>query len=121
MKKFLFLALASFSLVASTGGCVTGAGTPSVYADKTVIDEQVGVSTELAYKASRLLTETAVDAGLLKGANATKAAALDNKAFAALVAMRTAYGAGNATDYITAAAQAQNAVAQIIAVVKGAK
>lgn len=88
---------------------------PAAVANTTVLDEQAALGVELAYKAERIALETAVDANLLHGERATQAAALDDKAFAAVKIARRAYIAGNATDYVTAIAQARLAVADTLA------
>lgn len=119
MKKF-FLVLAPLALMVS--GCATGplAG-PAQYANKTVLDEQVAIGAELTYKTARVLVETAVDLGQIKGQTAIRLAALDNQAYAATTAVRTAYIAGNATNYLSAAIDARSAITQLVAVVQGAK
>lgn len=91
-----------------------GAAAPVEAANRTVLDEQAITGVELAYKAARLLVETGTDAGLIKGPAATRAAELDNQAFAALAVARAAYRTGNAESYRAAVAQAEQAVAGIL-------
>lgn len=98
--------------------CTTIPGSPGTVANQTILDEQIGIGAEVSYKAARLATELAVDLGKLNGANATKAAELDRKAYAALGVMRQAYTTGNATSYAAAAAQAQSAVAELLTIIR---
>lgn len=126
MKRLYFAMFASLALsacnlgsLASTGAAVAdaaGAPAPATVADKTVLDEQAALGIELAYKAARLAGETAVDAGLLKGAAASKAAALDNKAFLAVATVRQAYRTGNAASYREALVSARTVITDLIAV-----
>jgi len=88
---------------------------PSAVASKTTLDEQAALSVELAYKAARTAVEVAVDAKLIKGDRAKQFADLDNKAYAAVKAVRAAYNAGNATDYQTGLSEARLAVADLLA------
>ena len=92
---------------------------PSVFAERTVLDEQAALGVELAYQAQALSVRTALRSGLLTGANAAKAAAIDAKAYAALKLVRSAYDAGNAQDYVSALLEARNLVTQSINLLKG--
>lgn len=87
---------------------------PGTVADKTTLDEQGALAAELAYKAARIAIETGVDAGLMRGATATKIASLDAKAYAALQIVRKAYAAGNAASYTSALITARAAVADLL-------
>lgn len=105
-------------------GCaLTGAAglpsSPAAVADRTVLDEQIGAGAEAAYKAERLALELAVDAGLLKGANAAKAAAIDNQAYAALKLVRASYSAANAKGYTSAASDVFALTGQMAAFIGG--
>lgn len=91
---------------------------PVAAANQTVLDEQAALSVELAYKAARTAIEIAVDAGAIKGERAKKFADLDNKAYAAVGIVRSAYRAGNATDYATGLSQARLAIADLLAIAK---
>lgn len=119
-KLFLFaalpLALAGCGLGSVAGNVPTS---PGQVAQQTVLDEQGALGVELAYKAFRTALEVAVDAGVLKGANATKAATLDNRAYAAVQAARAAYRAGNAASYAQAVTEARAAINAALAAVKG--
>lgn len=116
MKRLLI----AVSLALVLPGCTPGAiNSPGSVANATVLDEQSALGAELAYKAARIAMETAVDAGLIKGARATQVAALDNRAYAAVVAVRAAYRAGNASAYTTAAIEARRAVTGLLSAIKG--
>lgn len=111
----LALAGCSFGEVASVPPA------PSAVADKTVLDEQGALAAELAYKAARIAVETGVDAGLIKGATASRVASLDSKAYAALGKVRAAYRAGNAASYASALTEARTAISALLALTgKGA-
>ncbi len=112
MRKLILAALLPLALTACAGlGSLPNIPTsPGAVADTTVLDEQGALGVELAYKAFRTALEVATDAGVLKGANATKAAALDNRAYAAVGAARAAYRAGNATSYAQAVTDARAAI-----------
>lgn len=114
--KHIILALA---LTLALPACTTVPAGPGAVAETTVLDEQVAVSVELAYKAARLALETGVDAGLIKGTRATQVAELDNRAYIAVTAVRSAYRAGNAAAYTTAAVEAQIAVSAMLSAIKG--
>jgi hypothetical protein len=119
MKRLIFAALIAATPLTLTA-CDFGAlQSPGSVANRTVLDEQIGSAVELAYKAARTAMETAVDAGLIKGALATKVALADNKAFAATQAVQRAYRAGNASNYAVAATQAQAAIGEFLAAIKG--
>jgi len=118
MKRLLCAVALSAAVL--TGACQFGTvPTPSSVAQSTVLDEQVAITAELAYKAARTAVEVAVDAGLLKGRRAAAVAAADNRAYAAVQAVRAAYRTGNAASYATAATEAQNAVTAMLSAIKG--
>lgn len=103
----------------ATAADIAGTAPPSVYANKTILDEKVGIAVELAYKAWRVAFELGLDSGVIHGAKATALAAIDNKAYAATIATQSAYRASNATSYRAAADQAIALVRQALAVLKG--
>src|SRR6478735_3364815 len=115
MNRFAFALVAALSLgiAACTGFAVPGglSGSPGEVADTTVLDERAALSTELAYKALRLALETAADAGALTGDRARQVATLENRAYAAVLAVRAAYRAGNARTYATAVDEARASIA----------
>lgn len=91
---------------------------PGAVADATVLDEKMAIAAEGAYKAARTVIEAATDAGLIRGANATKAAALDNKAYAAVQRVRAAYRAGNASSYDAAYKEASGLIGDLLGLIK---
>jgi len=117
MMRLLFAVSAALALA----GCNLSAlgslpPTPAQAADRTILDEQGALTVELAYSAVRLAVETGVDVGIIRGANATRFAELDRRAYAAVLAVRAAYRAGNADSYAAAQTLALDAVAQLFAV-----
>lgn len=109
-------------LLAATplSACATIPDSPAEVSNSTVLDEKGAIGAELAYEAFRSAVEIGVDAGLIKGPAATKLAAIDNKAYKALQTARSAYRAGNATNYASALLEARTAISEGIALVKGA-
>lgn len=118
MKRII---LASLAALAISGCGVLSAlavpPAPAAVADKTIIDEQAALAVELAYQAASMAVGTAADLGVLKGESATKAAAIDRKAYRAVVAVRAAYDAGNATSYGAAAATARAEITALLALI----
>lgn len=116
MKKRLILASIAALALSGCGlqGMTTTPPPPATVADKTVLDEQALLSLELAYKAARIAVETGVDAGIIKGATATRFAALDNAAFLGLAVARQAYSAGNARSYAEAITSGRGAVTDLL-------
>lgn len=113
----LVLSACTPSGIASTGATaadVAGVPAPVTVADKTLLDEKALTGIELAYKAARIAVELGVDTGVIKGATATRFAALDNQAFLAVTTARSAYRTGNAPSYRTALSEAQAAIAGIL-------
>lgn len=92
---------------------------PVELANRTAADEQIAVGAENGYKAFRLVIELGVDTGVIKGERATRAAAADRRAYAALLTLRAAYKTANAADFLTAARSANSAIDQAITVAKG--
>lgn len=122
MKRAILVAMASLSMVACTTVPTHVVGVPTspvVVADKTILDEKVGIAVETAYKAFRLAVELAVDSGVLKGDKAAKIAAIDNRAYAFTLATQRAYNAGNSASYISASTEALAAIKDGIAAMKG--
>lgn len=106
--------LLALILVATLPGCATIPSAPVEGADQTVLDEQAMLAAEVAYKAARLAVEAGVDAGLVHGERATRLAAADRAAYAALGQLRAAYRAGNASSYASALSEAQGAISSMI-------
>ena len=134
MKRIILLALPLALAACTAGQAINSAGTvaattadavgvtpPSDFADKTTLDEQGMLACENFYKAARIAVETGVDAGLIKGETAAKVAVLDNQAYAALGAVRSAYRAGNAQSYKNALREAQAVIGGLLSLTgKGA-
>lgn len=111
MKRLLIAAALCLLPLAA---CVPSEG-PATTANVTVLDEQVGIGAEAAYTTAATLGAALAQAGVIDKA---KFQALDRQAYDALLVVRTAYAAGNATDYATAATKVYATVAQIKALVK---
>jgi hypothetical protein len=112
------------ALALALAGCVPAElanipAAPVAVADRTVLDERAALSVELAYSAAGRALELALDAGLVRGQAATTAAAAERRAYAAVLAARAAYDAGNARTYATAIDQARAAVAAVLTATKG--
>lgn len=110
----LYLALAA---PLALSGCATVGNLPEApveVADSTVLDEQSMLAIEVAYKAAGLAIEAAVDAGIIRGEAATRVASLDRGAYEAVLAVRAAYRAGNATSYANALTEARSAVSGLL-------
>ncbi len=104
-------------------GCTTiapAALQPVTYADQTKIDEQVGLTVTLAYTAAARAAALAISTGLVKDrATIARIGHLDQRAYNAVLAVRAAYEAGNSANYLSALTQAQAAIADLLAAVKG--
>lgn len=119
MKKLaIALAALGMGLTACEPGTVPPAS-PGAVAETQVIDEQAALAVELAYKGARMAVELAVDSGVLKGDAAAKVALLDKRAYAAVLATRKAYDAGNSADYLSAATTARAAINDLLAAIRG--
>lgn len=118
MRKLALALLAPLALA----GCATIAALPSSpdqAANATLLDERGAIAVETAYQAAGLALESAVDAGALTGADAVRAAELEQRAYDAVRAVRAAYDAGNAASYTAALANAREAVAAALLAVNG--
>lgn len=91
--KQLILAVA----LACSAPLVTSCATVPVGAVQNVQQElnATMATVERVYKLSRTIGELGVDAGVIRGATATRLAALDNSLYAGLLRARSAYQAGN--------------------------
>lgn len=89
--------------------------------NSTRLDERLALGVEGAYAAARTAAELAVDAGIVKGAAATRLRAANKRAYDAVQAVRAAYCAGNQTSYVGAAVKATEAVSAFLANSKGDK
>jgi hypothetical protein len=120
MRRYLgvCLALACAPLLAACPA-TTDIPAPNTVADATVLDERAAIGVELAYRGWRIAVETAVEAGIIRGERAAAFAETDRRLYAAVRAARAAYGAGNAADYAAAVDQANAAIAQALAAIRG--
>lgn len=116
MRKLILSAVLACAPLAA---CELPPPVPASVANSTLLDEQVGQGVELAYAAFRSALELAVDTGRLKGTAASRAAELDNRAYAAVNAVRAAYRTGNATSYAAAARDARLAITDALMSIKG--
>lgn len=100
------------------GGCVAPATVvppaPGVFADKTVLDEKAAIGIELAYTAAAKGSATAIRSGLVTDPSVIlRIGMVNEKAYAAVKAVRAAYKVGNAVDYAVAFHTAQVAITDI--------
>lgn len=106
------IALIALSLSACTAGTPPPT-TPAAVDDTTTFDEQAALAVELAYQAA---AQTVLATGAAKSP-AVKAA--DQRAYAAVKAVRAAYDAGNAQGYLAAVVSARSAVASLLSAIRG--
>lgn len=102
MRKFiLMLALVAMPL-AGCAGFTSIPTSPAAVTNMTKADEQLAVGADLAYKGWRLLMETAVETGLVKGQLAARLALVDNDLFEAYLLVDRAYKAANHDSLVAA-------------------
>jgi hypothetical protein len=106
MMRSIFAALA----LASLSACNFGVASPGTVAAKSTLDEKAGITAETTYVAVSKMGVALVTFGALDKA---RFKALDADAYGALLAVRAAYQAGNATDYARAISRLNAAVGQI--------
>ena len=104
IRKSLAVLIAAASLsLASCAPMLAAMGglppSPAAAADQTRLDEQAALSVELAYQAANQAVSFAVDLGFIRGERATRLAAIDRRAYRAVLTARVAYDAGNAASY----------------------
>lgn len=117
MKRYL-IALAACVLASCTAADVShavGVPVPVEYANRTAVDEQVGVGIENGYKGFRTALELAVDSGFLTGARASAARTANQCAYRAVLVFRQAYKTANSADLLAAARSANIAIEQALA------
>lgn len=90
---------------------------PAPIANKVVLDEKAAIAVELAYQAAALSLRTGLQTGIIKGEAAANAAKADRAAYAALIALRAIYEAGNAHEYPAALTKAREAVSALVSIV----
>jgi hypothetical protein len=116
MIRLLPLALLALTL---PGCSALGAlkGEPATVANQTVLDEKLAIGVELAYQAAGQAVLTLNQVRPFSPEMKERVKAADRTAYEAVVAVRAAYAAGNASSYSMAAAQAQSAVAKLLAII----
>lgn len=93
---------------------------PITVADRTKVDEQLGLSLTLAYTAAARAAALAIETRLVRDpATIRRIGELDRRAYAAVQGVRTAYLAGNAAGYVEALKGANAAVSELLAAAKG--
>lgn len=98
------------SLSACNVGGVSTLPAPSTVADSTKLDENIGRTATNAYTAASTLGRQLALAGHIDKA---RFKALDQKGYDLVLAIRSAYEAGNASDYLTLTAKLNATIAQI--------
>ena len=120
MRRLLFsiaLACSALSVAACqpvSDSLQTG---PVSTADATKLDEQTMLSAESLYLATNTLAQTAFDLGRLSVDQRAKVKAADQKAYNALLVLRSAYRAGNASSYFAALGELTKASEQVSAII----
>lgn len=119
----LLAALASLALsgCAALVPALTGLPpSPVAVADQVKVDEQIGLTVTLAYTAAAKVAALAIRTGVVKDpATIAAIGAADGRAYAAVIAVHEAYAATNSASYVSALTQAREAIADLIAAVKG--
>ncbi len=114
MRK-TYLAFAIAASLALSGCDLAPPTSPGQVAETTVLDEKAGIAAETMYTTATTLGATLARAGLIARVKFKEA---DNRAYNALLVVRSAYRAGNANNYAAALAELTVAVGEINALVK---
>jgi hypothetical protein len=116
MKRFFFALALPLALVGASGGCSSIPSSPSAVASTTVLDEKGAIGVELAYTAAAKASSVAIRSGAVTDpAVIAHIGQLNEKAYAAVKAVRAAYAAGNSDSYITAFSDARTSIADVTA------
>lgn len=125
MKRFKMLLMSAVSMLA-LAACVPAIaiappnaalpGSPASVANTTVLDERAAIAVEAAYLGAGSIIEAATDVGLIKGALAVRAEALDARAASWLGIARRAYDAGNADSYMKALDEAKQVIGELTSI-----
>ena len=107
--------LIAAALLLALPACATLPTAPAAVADKTVLDEKIGIAATVGYTAASTLGNRLSRLGVIPRAQFQ---ALDQRGYDAVIAIRAAYLAGNATNYLAAIEQAKAATAAIGGLVK---
>lgn len=106
-----FVALAILSLAAArVAACAVAPAAPVALADRMTLDERAVLRAEHVYQAAATVALAASQAGIIPASARPTIAAADQRAYAALRAMRAAYAAGNAGSYEQAGREAEAAM-----------
>lgn len=87
---------------------------PAEVSERTVIDEQAGLSITLAYTAAAKAASVAIRTGQLSPATVKKIGEVNVRAKRLVDATRAAYLAGNAKNYATSLSQANVALSDFL-------
>lgn len=90
-------------------------GKPADVADKTTLDERLAIGATVSYTAASRLGTALASAGLI---DKERFKALDRQGYAAVLAVKAAYDAGNATSYTVAIDRVNATVAAINTLVR---
>jgi hypothetical protein len=90
--------IAAIALCLPSASCAQFPSSVGSIGQNTKVDEQVGISVELAYQAASLAERTAVKARLVTPSEAAQLLPLDQQAYRAVCFTRTAYDAANGRD-----------------------
>lgn len=110
---FKSLALAAVMAASACTPAIMDTGAPVEIADKTKLDEQGMLSAESLYTAANNLAGLALDVGALNADQRARLKIADNRAYGALLTLRSAYRAGNSSGYFRAVGELTDAVNQI--------
>lgn len=102
--------LAALALSIPLPGCAGFPTSPQTIANHTTADEKAAIAIELAYTTATKMGTALARAGFIDPAYFAK---LDNKAYTALLAARSAYKAGNAAGYDAAVTELNSALRDI--------
>lgn len=112
----LLIAMAAASVALSACGTTGQLPGPSALADRTTLDEKLGLTFTLGYTAAARAAALAITSGLVKDqATIARIGRLDNQLYAAVMKVRGLYLAGNAATYQAAVDQANSLLAQLTA------
>jgi hypothetical protein len=103
------------ALLLALPACATLPVAPVAVADKTVLDEKIGIAATVGYTAASTLGNRLSLLGVIPRAQFQ---ALDQRGYDAVIAIRAAYLTGNAVSYLAAIEQAKAATAAIGGLVK---
>lgn len=120
IRAIVLIAAASLSLAScNTTGAGGIPGSPSEVADRTTLDEKVGIAAETIYTGANRAAALAIRTGLVSNtATITRIGQLDLEAKSHLQKVRDAYAAGNATSYDVAFRDLNKTANELLALAK---